>query len=1783
MKYIFLFFIFLTTTMSGQTDLEIVTQRIFDGEVARYVNEDEIADIIGLLNPNGSWPDVNYADNSITNWDPMVHLKRENKLTRAYNKPGSIYYQQQDLYNKLLLIFDYYNNANCSSDNWWFNDIGVGSKRGLSLILMKPHFPSQNILDGSSLLNYNYGMSAANKVWLCKVSLYKACSEDNDSEASTAFTELSNEILITTDDGIQPDYVFNAHGKLLYNGGYGNSYVKDQVFLYQLSEGTAYEYPAEKVAILASLMLEGDSWMGHRQFRDFNVLGREISRIEEINWSNDSYQDMSNIETPFQERFGKINNYMIGDSDYPYQGTKHFWTADFMSQHGPSYYLSARMPSNRVLGTESINDENLKGNYFSFGSTNILVNGDEYLDIMPIWDWSRIPGTTGENTQNFPPFDTIMTEKDFSGGVVNGISGFAAYDYEFDGVAAKKIYFMPGDVLFCMGTAINASKPQPILTNMNQCWSRGDIYINTGSTELFNNSSETYDNLNWVHHDRVGYYFPDNGNITLQSQVKSGNWYSINTSESNDLVTGEVFSLWMDHDLTPNDASYQYLVVPDQSPAEFQEFIRNNPIAVLSNNAEIQAVKYISEEIYGIAFYQAGSITLDFDFTLTVDQACLVLIDITGTDYKISVSNPLNTAINVNLEVSKSLDGPNATNIGLDETRLLFVLPDGEQAGSTVSYDYYLADDPGIPEQTLEAEDAVVQQGAEDNTYAGFTGIGYVDYQNEIGSSVEFTLNMDESSYKLIGFRYANGSENNNSAEIKVNGEVINSALSFNPTGEWTDWRYQTIQINLKPGNNVIKATSTTNDGGPNLDHLAVLPEPVSWVSHSDFSGVHHLADTVYCMVTTEFDLIPTKNNINGLIGYTDENISINGFDSLAVLIRMNSAGQFDVLNGNDYEADAILNYTASTNYHVKVEANISTNIYSVWINAEGQQPVQIAQEYSFNSAGPQVSKLNKICLKSGNYLDFLVQNHTVCMCSSGMDNNTMFPSLSYCQDETNPVAEITGATGGIFTSTTGLAIDSLTGEIHLSESIAGTYSISYSTPGVCTKISLDTVIIYIAEDATFIYASSTYCQDETNPVAEILGTTGGTFNGDAGLVLDSTTGEVNLIESSSGTYTINYTTGGACPSSSTNEITINALEDATFIYASSTYCQDEINPVAEILGTTGGTFNGDAGLVIDGTTGEVNLIESGTGTYTINYTTGGACSASSTNEITINAVADATFIYASSTYCQDETNPVAEILGTTGGTFNGDAGLVIDGTTGEVNLIESGAGTYMINYTTGGACPSSSTNEITINAVADATFIYASSTYCQDEINPVAEILGTTGGIFSSEAGLTIDNLTGEINLNESSAGTYTVFYITGGACPASSTNEITINAAGDATFMYPFSTYCQDEPNPIAEISGTSGGTFTGTSGIIIDAITGEINLSESNTGTYTVFYITGGACPASSINVITINAVEDATFTYSSSSYCQDESNPIAEILSTVGGVFSSTSGLVIDGATGEINLIESSVGTYTVNYTTGGACPSSSTNEITINAVEDATFTYSSSSYCQDESNPVVEILGTFGGVFSSTSGLVVDSATGEINLGESSVGTYTVNYTTGGVCPSSSANEITINVLENATFMYPSTTFCQDESNPLAEILGTVGGVFTSDAGLVIDDTTGEINLSESSIGIYIVTYTTSGDCPGEATVEVTIDICSGIVTNVSGNVKIYPIPASEYLTVEAKDLKVKELRIVNLLGITVVSQTIQEPLTSIDLEHIMQGIYFVQLFDNSGKLLHIQKVCVNSL
>ena len=155
------------------------------------------------------------------------------------------------------------------------------------------------------------------------------------------------------------------------------------------------------------------------------------------------------------------------------------------------------------------------------------------------------------------------------------------------------------------------------------------------------------------------------------------------------------------------------------------------------------------------------------------------------------------------------------------------------------------------------------------------------------------------------------------------------------------------------------------------------------------------------------------------------------------------------------------------------------------------------------------------------------------------------------------------------------------------------------------------------------------------------------------------------------------------------------------------------------------------------------------------------------------------------------------------------------------------------------------------------------------------------------------------------------------------------------------------------------------------------------------------------------------------YSNAAVCNDAATQSPSQAEPAGGVFSaSPSGLNINTSTGVITPAGSTHGTYTITYTVSGE---SSSFTFTINPIQQSTFSYSSSSLEQySTASPIFASGTTTGGTFSATSGLVINTTTGVLDLANSTIGgPYTVTYTTPGPCATSSTFNVSVTALSTS--------------------------------------------------------------------------------------------------------------------------------------------------------------------
>ena len=466
-------------------------------------------------------------------------------------------------------------------------------------------------------------------------------------------------------------------------------------------------------------------------------------------------------------------------------------------------------------------------------------------------------------------------------------------------------------------------------------------------------------------------------------------------------------------------------------------------------------------------------------------------------------------------------------------------------------------------------------------------------------------------------------------------------------------------------------------------------------------------------------------------------------------------------------------------------------------------------------------------------------------------------------------------------------------------------------------------------------------------------------------------------------------------------------------------------------------------------------------------------------------------------------TNITLATTGATGATFTGLPVGVSGSWATNVATISgtpSVAGTY--NYTvstiggTGGCPPAETTGTISVTPIPAATINYGGSPYCNSlSTFQLVTLIGTgayTGGVYSSTAGLSINPATGAITPSTSTPGTYTVTYTIAasvGCAAVTATTSVTITALPTASISYTGAPFCSTVVTAQA-VTLTGAGAFTGgvyssTAGLTINPATGAISPSTSITGTYTVTYTiaaNAGCANVTTTTSVTITALPSASISYAATPFCSSVVTDQAVTLNGTGafsgGIYSSTTGLAINFVSGNIVPATSLPGNYVVTYTipASGGCASVlvSTN-VTITPKPTAIIYYGGSPYCNSLSTfQLVTLTGTnafSGGIYSSTTGLAINSVSGSIVPATSLPGNYVVTYTTpnSGGCPGIPVTTV-VTIINTPTPIGSSIQeFCATDS---PEILN----LSPSTADIIWYDFTTGGNQLNSSVSLLDNTY-----------------------------------------------------------------------------------------------------------
>lgn len=614
------------------------------------------------------------------------------------------------------------------------------------------------------------------------------------------------------------------------------------------------------------------------------------------------------------------------------------------------------------------------------------------------------------------------------------------------------------------------------------------------------------------------------------------------------------------------------------------------------------------------------------------------------------------------------------------------------------------------------------------------------------------------------------------------------------------------------------------------------------------------------------------------------------------------------------------------------------------------------------------------------------------------------------------------------------------------------------------------------------------------------------------------------------GTHTIYSTVTDACGNviTASRNVTVNPSPVITASSNPATICSGQspnITLTSSVPSTTISWTQTQVGVTgaSNGTGTSINQVltnsgaTNGTATYVVSGVANG-CNATPLNVIVnVSPIPTGSATPSPSTICSGATTAITLNSTLNGVTYNWTQ--TATGVTGASNgsgstiaqtLTNSGttAGTvtYTVTPTVGTCIGTPFTTQVTVNISDNPAFSYPSTMFCSTGTNPTPTITAPgISGTFSSPGVTFVSATTGQINLAATPAGTYTITFTTNGTCPSSATQTITITNGPNPSFSYT-TPVCINGTNPTPILAtGASNGTYTATpTGLSINPTSGVINLASSTPGTYTVtntMAAAGGCAATSQTAPIVINAQSNAGFTYSSNTFCTAASNPTPTVTAAgTTGTFSGTGVTFVSTTTGQINLAATPPGTYTISFTTNGACPATSTQTVTITNPPNAAFSYTS-PVCLNGTNPAPTLAtGAVAGTFSATpTGVTINPTTGVVNLSTSTAGTYTITNTIAASteCPATSQTAtLVIRSLPTATIS-GGGSYCLGSTPPSI----TINLVGTAPWSVALSNGTSTQTLSITSSpytynattpGNYSIISVSDANCTGTATGTVTI-------------------------------------------------------------------------------------------
>lgn len=687
---------------TGMSEFDIIKKNMYYTYLRELGNIDSVdatvREALSLYQDDGSFPGLDYWSYEVAALPMARHFRYLRNMIVAYQSPESAYYQDKDVYDKVIKALDFYANTVTRRyekgkymGTWWRCTIGHSLAIMPFLCVAYEIIPQEYIerycnqfLYEPKQMDKAY-VTGTNGVWYAQQAVVKGVlleKEDIVEEGievirnmaklqDVQFLTMGMDPFSPSNEGLQTDNSFHQHGPKYYfnySGLFGD-FTNISTYL----QGTKYEMSDLYDGIIDGI-IDGWVWTSHYNLEDINQYGRVLcspatlagaiitpdTKFDRSIFCNILYK-LSKLCPKRADECLKYAKYFLETDNEESQklvGDKYFYRSDYLCHQREGWTLFNQMNSRRSNGAEYSTVDQIKAYWIGFGNTFLYKGKDPYYGSymgQPVyWDWARIPGTTASEYLHEYLFSGYFTHQKelFAGGVSDGQYGMSAMKLtDRAGVSAKKSWFCFDDEFVSLGSGITASSNTNVSTNIEQRRLYGDVEVNGGKVAKGTNN---YNNVSTVLHYGIGYVFPEGEDIVIRNDKQFGSYADATrmTEIDRTVYSMDMFTMWIPHGMTPSNDKYCYITIPETDSESLKQYSENISVNIVSNTEKLQAVYHRKLDIGGAVFYENGTVDFGNGFTIKTDGICCVMTRIKNGKLQISVSNPYAKKTDINLEIT---------------------------------------------------------------------------------------------------------------------------------------------------------------------------------------------------------------------------------------------------------------------------------------------------------------------------------------------------------------------------------------------------------------------------------------------------------------------------------------------------------------------------------------------------------------------------------------------------------------------------------------------------------------------------------------------------------------------------------------------------------------------------------------------------------------------------------------------------------------------------------------------------------------------------------------------------------------------------------------------------------------------------------------------------------------------------------------------------------------------------------------------------------------------------